>query len=161
MIWTKHLFLKTIFGGLTLYLIHKEFQVFLTKPTFTSRTNEYLKPNLKPDIIICPQPGFDQKALAQHGYFNSFQYSMGLYVSGSKMWWNLNSKIGPIKLIEEISTIKRSSVYPVSWLKIKYENEFEYLYVNYTFTRTIHPYGRCLRIIMPERAKMEPSLDME
>ena len=119
-IWTKQLILKLVFGGLTFYVIYKEFQVFLTKPTFTSRKNEYLKPNLKPDIIICSQPGFDRKALGQHGYFNSFQYSMGLYVSGSKMGWDGESKIGPRKLIEEIATIKHTSVFPVSWLKMKY-----------------------------------------
>ena len=59
----------------------------------------------------------------------------------------------PRKIIEEIATIKHTSVFPVSWLKLKYENEFEYLYVNYTFTRTIHPYGRCLRVNMPEKAR--------
>ena len=78
LVWNKFVILKVLFAGLTLYLIYDELFVFLfSKPTFTSIKKGRLKPNQKPDIIICPQPGFDNPALLNQGYDNSFWYSMG------------------------------------------------------------------------------------
>ena len=42
---------------------------------------------------------------------------------------------------------------PISILKIKYADEFIYLNTAYSFTRPFHPFGRCLKILLPENAK--------
>ena len=59
-LWREFGIFKIVFGTLTLFLIYQEILVFLVvRPTSTSIELKMITPDLMPDIIICPQPGFD------------------------------------------------------------------------------------------------------
>ena len=152
-LWGKFLPLKIAFAVLTLYLLYEEFSnFFFVKPTFTSVENEKIKPHQKPDIIICPSPGFDSAALRKNGYPSSFWYSMGL-IQGDGQGWNGNKGNGAGQVVEEIVKLKMSRKLPTSTLKLKFENETISVSPRYKFTRLLHKFGRCLQIVIPDKAE--------
>ena len=74
---------------LTFYLLYEDFQLFFSKPTYTSNSESKLQPKNFPSIILCPFPTFDQEELLKIGYEDGYDYAKGK-IEGS----NLNSWIG-------------------------------------------------------------------
>ena len=71
--------LKLIFFILTSYLLIDELRIFLyVKPTLTSVSQTNLTPHNFPEILLCPLPSYNQSALSEVGYADSYWYSYGL-----------------------------------------------------------------------------------
>ena len=152
-LWREFGIFKIVFGTLTLFLIYQEILVFLVvRPTSTSIELKMITPDLMPDIIICPQPGFHIPALRKNGYHNSFWYSLGMNTSETFLGWSGNNSLGTLQTIEDISTLKNTSSLPLARLKMKFENDYRWFTTNFSYTRTMHPLGRCLRVIFPNEA---------
>ena len=79
----------------------------LKRPTSTSVEQRLITPDLTPDIIICPQPGFDMLALRKNGYFNSLEHYLGINSSGTFVGWYGNNSIDTFQVMEEISYLKK------------------------------------------------------
>ena len=76
--------LKLIFFILTSYLLIDELRIFLyVKPTLTSVSQTNLTPHNFPEILLCPLPSYNQSALSEVGYADSYWYSYGLPLNNS------------------------------------------------------------------------------
>ena len=85
-LWKDYRILKFCFMVLTSYLFMVELQVFLiNKPTLTSVSQKDISPEIFPDILICPDQGFEIDELNRLGYQYSFFYSLGL--SSDNIGW--------------------------------------------------------------------------
>ena len=71
-LFKDHRILKIIFVFLTFYLLIEDIILFLIiKPTLTSGTQRRIGPQDFPDILVCPEEGFDLNTLIEFGYSNS------------------------------------------------------------------------------------------
>ena len=106
----KYLPLKIGFAILTFYLLYLDFSsFFFKKPTFTSFQSEKIKPQQKPDVIICPRPGYNTTALKTHGYASSFWYTMGQIQDVQPRGWTGNKETDVVQVLEEIMILKMST----------------------------------------------------
>ena len=47
------------------------------KPTSTSLGEQKLTPDIRPNIFVCPYPGYNIQELNQNGYVSSYSFSIG------------------------------------------------------------------------------------
>ena len=85
--------IKISFAIITILLLYDELNIFfIKKPTLSSVSKSQLRPQNFPDIIICPVPGFDQRAIERLGYNSSYSYSMGSMAGGGTGWFGNQSQ---------------------------------------------------------------------
>ena len=83
--------------------------LFMSKPTYSSKYRKNIQPGDFPDIFICPMPSYKLEELEKHGYHNSFEYSYG-HLHNTKFAgagnWGGNYSLTPEKVIDDISIYK-------------------------------------------------------
>ena len=95
--WLQEIFslrtiLKLICTLLTCFLLIQELYTFVvTKPTLTFIEEKKLEVEDLPEVVICLEPGFDNKVLEKYGYKD--HYSRGLM--------NGNSLAGMVKKMKQ------------------------------------------------------------
>ena len=164
--------LKLLFGGLSCALIFQEFKVyFFDKPTYTSVSKvdiskskkvSCLKPDFSfsefdhyPDMTICATPSFHSDKLKQHGYHASYYYAKGIpdYTGKKLLGWVGNISTNNMESVtEDIVTMHNISDCPSMRVKFNKNGDEWQEYLKMTFTRVMHPNGRCCKAIVPENA---------
>ena len=138
---------------LTIYLLYEDFQLFFSKPTYSSNSELKLEPKNYPSIVLCPFPTFDQESLWKYGYEDGYDYAKGL-IMGSKLYgWIGNSSKSVESIIEEISLLKSEKDCPsLSVLFDEDDDSQRYENIQFELTKTAYPNGRCCKAKIPSKA---------
>ena len=64
-------------ASLSSYLLFEDFNLYLAKPTYSSKSVQKLNYEHFPNIFICPFPSYDMKVLLKNGYLNDYDYIKG------------------------------------------------------------------------------------
>ena len=154
----KH-FLKIVCSFFTIYIIIDVLISFLIcKPTFSSVTQEEIGQEFSLKILVCPEHGYEKSVLSKYGYESSFWYSAGVSTSGKLVGWSgINGSHESERLMEEIISLKNISTSPKLYYLLKVEDQHGRiaLEANYSITRPIYPFGRCLNVFPPSVAEKQ------
>ena len=109
---------------------------------------------------MCPVPSFDQENFSKYGYENSYQYSQGVFRSTARnkdnVGWTGNSST-EVNIVESsVSILKHYTdcpeetdiLFDIDGLRVNERASFE-------LSNALFPYGKCCKIIKPERANKE------
>ena len=154
---------------LTALLIFKEvFSFAVLRPTNTYQEEKQLDRSDLPEIVVCPDPGFDSDDLRKHGYEKTYSYYRGSADATQFLGWNGGEKVGNLsseKILEDVLILDKTlsgentaTVNGKNFVKVEgYTNN------NIDFTRPIialrillFPYGRCLSIGPPKKDIIAP-----
>ena len=137
---------------LSSYLLYDEFNLFLSKPTYSSADERILEPENFPGIFLCPLPAYNLSQLQKHGYKSSYTYVTGATNERFNTWsGNGSAKIEEVA--NDIAMIKTVKDCPS--LTIKYKTIKKYDAVKFELAKSGNPPGQCCRAIIPENAKKD------
>ena len=138
--------LKLSFLLLTGCMIVEELRLCLrTRPTLLSVSKKDLEPSHFPEVLVCPQPGFDVAELQSLGYNQTFRYTFGLSREDRLVGWTGNqAELNITEVIRRISIIKDEEDCPTLLTKFK-ETGGGQISLTPHLTRALYPHGRCCR----------------
>ena len=143
----------------TSYLLLEDVMLFLSKPTYSSNSEEKLQPKNYPNILVCPFPSYDLTQLKKHGYMDAYSYCKGdLQGEGEfTRGWCGKSNEAIEDVIDDISVLKSIRDCPkmeavftepvLDWKDWKFEK------IEYELTNLLYPHGKCCQAKIPEKAK--------
>ena len=142
----------------TSYLLYKDIYLFTSKPTFTSDSEQKLKPNNFPNILLCPFPSFLLSELKKHGYSEGYEYCKGnIKGSMSRSWCGNGTK--PVEeVVQDIAVLKSSKDCPKMEAFFKKEDHIDFTdwkseTIHFEMTKLLNPHGRCCQAKIPKNAK--------
>ena len=138
---------------LSSYLLYDDFNLFLSKPTYSSADERILEPENFPGIFLCPLPAYNLSQLQRHGYKSSYNYVIGRMKKKELLNWSGNESFEIEKVANDIAMIKTIKDCPN--LTIKYKTIKKYDRVKYELAKSGNPPGQCCRAIIPENAKKD------
>ena len=134
------------------YLLYDDLCLYISKPTYSSKSKEKLQPRLLPDFFVCPIPAFDLDNLKKHGYSSGYKYMKGTFSNDDMLrGWNGNFSDTNHTILDEISVIKVVQDCPS--FKAMFQHNFEehkYILGSFTLTNPIFPNGRCCKVFLNE-----------
>ena len=133
--------LKLVFALMTAYLLYDEISIFISKPTFTSLSQAYLRPEHFPEIQVCPVPAFLQAELERHGYQTSYDFVLGNMRNTDLKGWSGNHSDANLS----VSALAAMSDCPSVSLKFKKDQTILWLVADLALTRDAHPSGKCCK----------------
>ena len=151
--------LKFIFTIWALYLIIETIYIFLVvKPTYTSHEKRELSADDFPEIIMCPEPSIDLKAVKSKGYGAPDAYFKGYFHGFQYFSWAGNNLEDVKKVSEEVSMLKSIDDCPVGSFRFKdvdgrHEAKFQ-------LTKGLNPYHTCCKIIPPKLSHKHPIISI-
>ena len=139
---------------LTFYLLYEDFQLFFSKPTYTSKSESTLQPTNFPSIILCPLPTFNQAELLKNGYLDGYDYAKGK-IEGSKLRsWIGNSSSFVENIIEEVAILKSEKDCPnLSVVYDEHQYSHGYEKIHFEMTPMTYPNGRCCKAKISAKAQ--------
>ena len=141
------------------YLLYDEIYLFISKPTYSSKSNEKLQPKHFPDFFLCPIPAFDLDNLKKHGYSSSYNFMKGKFHNGDKVKsWKGNSTDTHEKILDDISVLKSIKDCPYFSVMFKHNFKTKYVFASFTLTSPVFPHGRCCKVFMNEEETTSPVL---
>ena len=79
---------------LSALLIFQElFSFAVTRPTITYQEEKELDRSDLPEVVVCPDPGFDSDDLRKHGYEKTYSYYRGSADGTKFLGWNGGEKV--------------------------------------------------------------------
>ena len=138
---------------LSFYLLYEDFEMFLSKPTYTSDNEEFIQPENFPGIFLCPLPAYNLSQLNKHGYTSSFTYITGRVDDKSKISWSGNISDEVEKVADEVVMLK--SIKDCPGLHIRFHRIQKYTEVKFELAYSGNPPSQCCRAIIPENSKEE------
>ena len=154
--WPQEIFslrtiLKLICTLLTCFLLIQELYTFVvTKPTLTFIEEKKLEVEDLPEVVICLEPGFDNKVLEKYGYKD--HYSRGL-MNGKFIGWNgkENETKASGEILEEALILKHQQIGRTKIItSAKYRDGNQNFFpTGINFMGLSWPYGRCFSISPP------------
>ena len=137
---------------LSSHLLYDDFNLFLSKPTYSSDNERNLKPENFPGIFLCSMPAYNYSELKRHGYLTMFNYTMGLMKNNKIAAWSGNGSVEIEKVANDIAMIKTVKDCPN--LRVKYTfKKIKLDRVKFELAYSGNPPGQCCRAIIPENAK--------
>ena len=143
----------------TSYLLLEDIMLFISKPTYSSNSEEKLQPKNYPNILVCPFPSYDLSQLKKHGYLDAYSYCKGdLQGEGefTRGWCGKSNEaiedviddISVLKSIRDCPKLEALFLEPVlDWKDWKFEK------IEYELTNLLYPHGKCCQAKIPEKAK--------
>ena len=142
----------------TSYLLYVDIYLFLSKPTYSSDSEQKLQPKNFPNILLCPFPSFDLFQLQKHGYSEGYEYCKGNIQGSMSRGWCGNATESVEEVIQNIALLKSTNDCPkmkaffekdinIDWIDWKDEK------VDFEMTKLLHPHGRCCQAKIPPKAK--------
>ena len=142
----------------TSYLLYVDIYLFLSKPTYSSDSEQKLQPKNFPNILLCPFPSFDLSQLQKHGYSEGYEYCKGNIQGSMSRGWCGNATKSVEEVIQNIALLKSTNDCPkmkaffekdinIDWIDWKDEK------VDFEMTKLLHPHGRCCQAKIPPKAK--------
>ena len=106
---TARKFFTLICSLLTVFLLAQEvFNFAITRPTSTAKEEEQLKASDIPDVVVCPEPGFNSSAFEKHGYLHFATYYRGSMDGDKFVGWNGNGKESSQDILEDVLSAGRN-----------------------------------------------------
>ena len=138
---------------LSCVLLFGEFKYYLSRPTYSSNTQEKIKPENFPDFLICPIPAFDLDKLAQYGYSSTYHFRIGqLFQDSDFVTWTGNSSSPVERVIQDISMLKSKEDCPD--VMALFEDNIHQAPVDTVLSNYITTYGLCCQPVIPKEAKI-------
>ena len=139
---------------LTFYLLYEDFQLFFSKPTYTSNSESKLQPKNFPSIILCPFPTFNQAELLKIGYEDGYDYAKGKIEGSNLNSWIGNSSSLVENIIDKVAILKSEKDCPGLFI-IYDEDQYSHAYesIQYEMTPMAYPNGRCCKAKISAKAK--------
>ena len=143
----------------TSYLLLEDIMLFLSKPTYSSNSEEKLQPKNYPNILVCPFPSYDLSQLKKHGYLDAYSYCKGdLQGEGefTRGWCGKSNKVVE-DVIDDISVLKSIKDCPKMEAFFKKEDHIDFTdwkseTIHFEMTKLLNPHGRCCQAKIPRNA---------
>ena len=143
-----------------LMLVNKLFQTqgiwtfAVIKPTTTSNSNiQGGSADDIPNVVVCLNPAIDEQVAEKHGY------GLGHYYRGVTPgeefigWSGKDGTYNSTELLEQVLVVKKSQPFMnCSWVDSDNVDLNSNFVPNTSFPTLIHPYGRCLQVVVPDQA---------
>ena len=157
--------------ALTALLIFKElFSFSVTRPTNTYEEEKQLERSDLPEVVVCPDPGFDLDDLRRHGYEKTYSYYRGSADGAKFLGWNGGEKaenLSSQEILDDVLIVDNrlsgedtATVEGKKFIKVGgYTNsdiDFEVTSPIIALRILVFPYGRCLSISPPKNAVEAP-----
>ena len=133
----------------TLYLLYQEFDFISSRPTFSSIHHERIDKDLDLRMLICPLPAYNISTLIENGYDDFFLYTIGVSSKWEFIGWSGYRNMNGMKLLDDAVTMKMSDSFPTVKLFYKVGDEYAIVAANYSITRPLFPFGRCVQFSLP------------
>ena len=141
-----HISLKNFFSlictSLTLYLVYQELYTFsISRPTTISTETGIFEKDDLPELVICSEPGLDIKAVEKYGY-RMDKYYRGSYDGQKFVGWNgVKKDKSSNQILEELLTIKNTSILRLDEEYGFLENLSTYVAPNISLRKLMYPHG--------------------
>ena len=136
-------------------LLEELYTFFVSKPTLTSSTKRKYKKEDVPEILICPEPSIDIKALKSLGYSSKDFYYAGFGdLERGYLGWGGNESKSTEEVSKQISTIKSvedCAIQNKSFLIYSSEENNDFIFKNLKFKlrNALYPHHICCELITP------------
>ena len=150
---------------LTALLTFKElFSFAVTRPTITYQEEKELDRSDLPEVVVCPDPGFDSDDLRKHGYEKTYSYYRGSADGSKFLGWNGGQNVRHFSshdILEDVLILDKSlsgtntaTVHGKKFIKVQgyTNNSIDFTNPIISLRILVFPYGRCLSIIPPKKA---------
>ena len=138
-------------ASLSSYLLFEDFNLYLAKPTYSSKSVQKLNYEHFPNIFICPFPSYDMKLLLKNGYLNDYDYIKGEIMNKKLRGWLGNQNYTVKNIYNNISILKSTKDCPDLRAKLEdTENNVYDVHASYNITNPVYPNGRCCKASFPE-----------
>ena len=145
--------------GLTCYLLAQVvFKFAITKPTSTSEELVELDLTIFPDVVVCLDPPFDNKALARFGY-KAIDYFAGRIDSSFVGWNGLDGEHNSTYILNSAFTVRRDKEIFNQIFFI--DRTDKTINTKAQFKTLLYPYGKCLRVKPQENMTSFKSLFLQ
>ena len=149
---TARNFFTLVCSGLTIFLITQELYNFaITKPTSTAKEEEQLRASDIPEVVVCPDPGFNSSAFEKHGYMHLGTYYRGSMDGDKFVGWNGNGNKSSQDILEDIFLAGGNIQSLLSYATFRRDN-VDYVGANIEVKTLAYPHGRCLSFSPPKES---------
>ena len=149
---TARKFFTLICSLLTVFLLAQEVYNFaITRPTSTAKEEEQLKASDIPDVVVCPEPGFNSSAFEKHGYLQLGTYYRGSMDGDKFVGWNGDGKKSSQEILENVLSAGRHFQSLMSSASFRQDNT-DYVGAEIEVRTFAYPQGRCLSFSPPKKS---------
>ena len=139
---TARNFFTLICSLLTTFLLTQELYTFaIVKPTSTAKEEEQLKASDIPDVVVCPDPGFNSSAFEKHGYMHFATYYRGSMDGDKFVGWNGNRNESSQDILEDVLSAGRNVQSLLSSASFRRDN-VDYVGAEIELRTLAYPHGR-------------------
>ena len=146
-LFTLKNFLALVCTSLTLLLVYQELYTFsIARPTTISTEEGIIEKEDLPEVVICSEPGLDLKVVDRYGYKRDTYYR-GSHDGKKFVGWNgVKNEKPSEEILEEVLTIKDTSLLRSDREVGFYENFISYLTTKVSVRELWYPHGRCISV---------------
>ena len=131
---------------LTCYIMFKvTFTFAITKPTSSSQESILFGSETFPDVVVCADPGIDQKVSNQYGYNDSWAFFLGTYGTWDGQfvgWSGIRGEASSTKIFDEMANVKAKQGGLIS-KTLFYDKDHTYDHQSDEFRMMSLPHYRC------------------
>ena len=146
-LFTLKNFLALVCTSLTLLLVYQELYTFsIARPTTISTEEGIIEKEDLPEVVICSEPGLDLKVVDRYGYKRDTYYR-GSHDGKKFVGWNgVKNEKPSEEILEDVLTIKDTSLLRSDREVGFYENFITYLTTKISVRELWYPHGRCISV---------------